>query len=54
MDGFNAEAARTPSLSLRRFGRQRVAAVGAVEEHSKTTLDGLALDADLKPPLPEP
>src|SRR3974390_3616980 len=31
-----------------------VAAVGAVEEHSKTTLDGLALDADLKPPLPEP
>ena len=30
-----------------------VAAVGAVEEHSKSTLDGLALDSDLKPPLPE-
>jgi hypothetical protein len=31
-----------------------VAAVGAVEEHSKTALDGLALDPDLPPPLPEP
>ncbi|HTP70017.1 MAG TPA: PilZ domain-containing protein [Dongiaceae bacterium] len=31
-----------------------VAAVGAVEEHSKSTLDGLAFDPELKPPLPKP